>query len=269
MKNPDEFSDLINRLFVNARDRSTGILHSSLIMLDPDNAEAISSHFSITPDASIEEDLKVLSRSSATRPLSNVLAPIDTNDNWLISEFTKKIMDLDRFLNFNFFVGVVMLLSLGLLGFWGWRKLNDEPTSSKRGRSLRDAIPPPGGAASGLCLIVPCNRIKQQLRTSLVAREELTYSMTTDLISDSVYFLSDHLNVVKECVERLSLDNESWTIFPEDTDLCIYLRVHEGSEMIGVDLKRSLSRKVSSSLANVERIGLLKDFRNLERFNRA
>ena len=266
MKKPGEFSSLIEKLFKDAQSSRKGILYSILTELDPSNAEEISSYFSISSSASIQQDLEVLSRSHDTQPLSERLGATDSDNDWPIIQFPKKIiMDF----NFNFFVGLILLLALGLIGFWTWRKLENEPARSQRGRSARDAMPPPRKGISALCLVIPCNRIEPQLRNSLVPGENLPPRATTGLIGDAVYFLSDTPNAIEKCVYNLNLDDEGWTSFPEDTDLCIHLMIPEGSEMVGVDLKRSLSRKVPNSLAKIKRIGLLKDFKNLERFHRA
>ncbi len=64
--------------------------------------------------------------------------------------------------------------------------------------------------------------------------------------------------------------NNDWRAFPENGDLFVQLYIPDGGDLIGDDLKRSLSRRISDKeIITIEKIALLSDFNGLQDFNRA
>ena len=265
----DDYSDALEKVFNEVKDREEGVLYTCIKELAPANADKISQYFNVSDRASLKDDLQVLGQIPSFRPIlerMDQLAMIK-NISPLKGLIEMTTMGVTSLLNRNFVIGSILLISLVLLGYWsaivGKKKNNKRGDQRKNGgRTLASEAHP-----ASLCLVIPCNRIAQSLQDSL-SRNELSSSETAILIDESVYFLATAS--AESCSPTIQRD-DGWKDFPEGSDLFVQLHIPDGGELLTADLKWSLSQAVSAKeqFIDIKKIGLRQDFNNLEKFHRA
>lgn len=271
----DDYSSVLIRVFNKVQDRKEGVLFACIELMDKKKSKEIVEHFSINPSASFYEDSQVLAQTSSFRPVLKKIDPMNIRNMPLIG-WAKKPMDWNPSLS----VGVIVVLALVIVGLWSLQQSDDMRNifgSRKEEPNRKDRSQQVGGIRvdnfraedhqSDLYLVVPCNRIKSSLQSCLQLNTSLPFDQAITLVDDSVYFLAEKSEV--NSISRIAL-SDGWNSFPEDSDLLIQLRISEEKELVGIDLKRSLSRAISEkSKITIKKIGLLNGRSNLQGFHRA
>jgi hypothetical protein len=266
----DEFSHILERALNDVQDRNKGALYECIGVLAPESADEIRRRFSIKPSGSFYDDLQVLSQIPSFRPILERIDPImNIRDIPVVSGFIRKSMDLTRFFNPASSAGAIVFVALVLLGLWNLRQSKDKSITSS-GERERGTVLQRKRLSADLCLVIPCSRITQSLRSQLRNNcsigNDFPPNETATLVNDSVYFLA--IASVNEPILQL---NHNWRDFPEGSDLFVRLRISDGEGIINTDLKRKLSQAISlrDQIISIEEIGLLNDFNGLEKFHQA
>jgi hypothetical protein len=271
----DEFShiferDLLERTLKDIQGRTEGALYECIGLLAPDSAPGIRRRFSIKPFNSFYDDLQVLNQTPFFRPILKRIDPtMNVREISFVKGLLEKSMDLIRFSNPASSAGAIVVVALLLLGLSSLRRSKEEGrTSSREGEGATGPLRKRRSA--DLCLVIPCNRITQSLRSQLLNNYEgkdFPPNETTTLVNDSVYFLA----TASTEKPRLQLSLKKWQDFPEGDDLFVRLSISDGEEILNTDLKRMLSRAISlkEQVISIKEIGLLNDLNDLENFHQA
>ncbi|MDJ0901768.1 MAG: hypothetical protein QNJ55_23505 [Xenococcus sp. MO_188.B8] len=284
-----EFNQNPDRVLRDIKECKKGVLYTTLKKLDPDNVDEICNVIAIKPSASFDDDwqlLKELQFSQLIRKfkfidsitikkksfIPNMLTNLvnTSTGNNLYNNFCIKFTDTNITIECNdtnitiptylilFFSAVVIIILWRLSPFLLklLKPKEGNPTEGKK-------------QSTSLCLVIPCNRLTESSQNILIKNQKLSADDTKRLIKESIYFLAKDNNNIGQYISKLNL-NDEWKNFPEDSELYIQLLVPNGKEMINVDLKWSLSKKVPQEVdIDIERIALLNNFDNLEYFTRS
>lgn len=276
----DDYSDVLERVFNKVKDRKEGVLFTCIGTMAPKDASEIISHFSINPSASFYDDLQVI-ESPSFQPVLTGIDPMNIRNMSLIGLVKKSIT-----WNSSLSVGLIIVLALVIVGLWNLPRRDEMGLFKKRSPQPKKPVNRRLGAQQAsnpeetnpvdsqyedrqadLCLVVPCRRIETSLQKQLRPGKLLLRNAAVTLVEDSVYFLATES--AKNGISEINLSDD-WKDFPEGSDLLVQLHVSDGNDLIGVDLKRSLSRAISNKEEiTIEKIGLLNDLNNLEKFHRA
>ncbi len=266
------YSNILEEVFKKVKDRETGVLYACIKELAPNDVDNISQRFNIGDRASLRDDLKLLWQTPPFQPVLEIMDSLSTIKRIpplkvFIEMATTTTTGVIGFMNRDFFIGAILFISLVFLGYWSviGRKEKEINRNSKKRRNQNKALESESHPVS-LCLVVPCNRITPSLQKCIPSRS-LSSNETATLIDESVYFLA----TTEETFSLAIQGDDSWKGFPEGSDLFVQLHIPDGDEILTADLKWSLSQAVSAKeqLIKIKKIGLRKDFSNLEKFHRA
>ena len=265
------YRSILEKVLHDVKDRKEGVLYACVEIMAPENLNEIIEHFSINQSASFYDDLQVLNNVSSFQP---ILKRVDLMNirNLSVVGLERKALDWNPGLSVGLIV-VVALIVVSLYSFLGdedvlgikqarnqigewWHRNNidnNQHTSSPREKCGAD-----------LWLVIPCKRIDSFLRKDLLDNN-ISYNKTV-LIDESVCFLATETTKYDPRIP----DNNDWRAFPEGGDLFVQLYIPDGGDLIGDDLKRSLSRRIADKeTITIKKIALLNDFSGLQDFNRA
>ncbi len=271
------YSYILEKVLHDVKDRKQGVLFNCIKIMASENSDEIINHFSISSSASFYDDLQVLNDIPSFQPVLKRVDPMNIR-SLSVAGLAQKSLD---WLNPGFSVGLIIIAALVVVSLWNFKQRNDMGLinrgreflgnrigNSKNENDLQetDSIRSQNKECEAdIWLVIPCNRIDLSLRKDL-SNKSISYNKTV-LIDESVYFLATEK--AKKYDPRIPVNND-WRGFPEGGDLFVQLYIPDGGDLIGDDLKRSLSRKIADKeIITIEKIALLSDFNGLQEFNRA
>lgn len=278
----DDYNSVLERVFNEVKDRETGVLFTCIGLIDKENSKEIIEYFSISSSASFYDDLQVLRENPSFQPILTKIDPMNIR-NFPLMELAKAPVNQ----NSSFSIGLIIVSALVIIGLWDLLGRDGMVFKQmmKRAGTLANSVKNIGKSQAisaesnifsdsrqeecraNLCLVVPCERIELSLQRELHPGGLLLPEKVVGLINNSVYFLAEEPE--SNDISRIRFE-DSLEGFPEGSDLFVQLQILDGSNIIGADLKRSLSRAISTKEEiTIKKIGLLNDLNNLERFHRA
>lgn len=275
MKPEEDYSHILKEVLHEVQDLDRGVLFTCITIMAPENSKEIIKHFAINPSASFYDDLQVLNKIPSFQPVLKRVEPMNMRSPY-IEGLVRKPLDWSP----SFSVGLIIVVALVIVSLYSFLGHNDVWGRKQRGKveeQLKKVWPgndrdnnqhtssPQEKCGADLWLIVPCKRIDSFLKEDLL-KKSIPLKKTVTLVNDSVYFLAKSIEDTNP--PKIQTD-DGWKEFPEGGDLLIQLRISDGGDLIGEDLKRSLSQKIDAKEEiTIEKIGLLSDLNNLQEFNR-
>ncbi len=272
------YSYILEKILYDVTDRQEGVLYACIEIMAPENSDEIIEHFSIGQSASFYDDLQVLNNVSSFQPVLSRVDPMNIR-NLSIAGLAQKTLSLNPA---GFSIGLIIVAALIVVSLWSFQQRNDmKPIKkiqelfnrpSRDGKNESDLQKVNSVSSqdekreADLWLVIPCKRIQLALQNRLREGGKFLADEAITLIDDSVYFLVTETAKYDPQVPA----NNGWQEFPEGGDLFVQLCIPGGSDLIGDDLKRSVSRKIADKEAiTIKKIALLNDFNGLQDFNRA
>lgn len=273
------YSYILEEVLRDVRDRKEGVLYACIEIMAPENLDEIIEHFKISQSASFYDDLQVLNNVPSFQPVLKRVDPMSIR-SLSVAGLAQKTLGWNLA---GSSVGLIIVAALVVFSLWNFQQRNDMWTIDRvqkfvgnrfgNGKNESDLqktnsiCSQDEECEADLWLVIPCNRIQLALQNLLREDGEFSADETITLVDDSVYFLATE--TAKHYNPRIP-DNNDWQSFPEGGDLFVQFYVPDGGDLIGDDLKRSLSRKIADKKEiTIVKKALLNDFNGLQEFHRA